>query len=280
MRKQLDPSAGTLLKLAICEERLGKLVEAHGHIQEVLAQLPADDPRLPVAKEQAASIDRRVPRLSLQLSATAPPGTGVRLDGNPVSADALGAPIPMNPGRHVVVVGAPGHQPREWIVELAEGERKELALSPAQNAVPQSSARADQSQDNTTAYILLGAGACVVEVSCGDCDYWSGPDPYICFTVRDTTLCSANCVDSSGCNYGGGSNPWIIENLVPSDFTSGESTFAIWDEDPEGDNVICSGTLWFPSPLAKKDSEYWLDASACNVNEGSLDWGWFLLEGM
>ncbi|MEO7330625.1 MAG: preprotein translocase subunit TatA, partial [Minicystis sp.] len=41
-----DPAAGTLLNLALCEEKLGKLLPARAHAKEVLASLSPRDDRL------------------------------------------------------------------------------------------------------------------------------------------------------------------------------------------------------------------------------------------
>jgi len=154
--QRLDPSPGTLLNLALCEENLGRLAAAWAHIQEVLAQLPADDARAKVAKEHQTQIDARLPRLTIHLAPDAPATTRIALDGNELPATSLRTPLPLDPGRHVVLVGAPGAQPKTVDVELAEGERKEITASPA--GVTTARPRAEEPKNNTLAYVMLGVG--------------------------------------------------------------------------------------------------------------------------
>lgn len=155
--QRLDPSPGTLLNIAICEEKLGKLTDAQAHLQEVLAQIPGDDPRALLAREHAAAIEGRLPRLSLLLDAAAPRDTRISLDGNDLATDSLRTPLSLNPGRHIVRVGAGGRTTRTIQVELAEGERKALRLE--FEAAQRPAAEGTNSTSNALGYVLLGVGA-------------------------------------------------------------------------------------------------------------------------
>jgi len=142
-------------------------------------------------------------------------------------------------------------------------------------AVRCSGGTCDPSHWSPTAQFSLRMG--VVTVSCGSCDTWSGPDPYVCMTVRGTTVCSHYCKDYSTCDYGADSTfPWT--HFKASDFTSGDSIFAVWDSDwPDSDNKICSGPMKFPQPFAKS-AKYYIDPSWCSPGEGSLVSAWFTLD--
>src|SRR5262245_57013841 len=48
--QDLAPTPGALFNLAQCEEQLGKLASALGHFQELVPRLPADDPRVEIAR--------------------------------------------------------------------------------------------------------------------------------------------------------------------------------------------------------------------------------------
>jgi hypothetical protein len=127
--QQADPATGTLLNLAVCEDRIGKLVSARQRLEELIPQFPKTDDRLPFARDLAAKLDERIPHLTLTLARTAPPDTSVKL-----AADArvlpLGSPIPLDPGKHDLVVTAPGRLDVRIQVQLEEKQRVEQAVAP------------------------------------------------------------------------------------------------------------------------------------------------------
>jgi hypothetical protein len=127
--QQLDPAPGTLLNMALCEEKLGKLASALAHLEEVVRQLPEKDGRTSISRARAAALRRRVPRLVVRLEPGAPPGTRMMRDGIPLGASSLGTPVLLDPGRHVVVVIAPGGTERRFDVVLEEGEARVLEAS-------------------------------------------------------------------------------------------------------------------------------------------------------
>jgi hypothetical protein len=129
--QELYPSPGTLLNLALCEERVGLLGSALQHFQEVVRLLPPGDERLSIARNGAAMIEPRVPRLRIDLAKGAPEGTSLSRDGSPIATSDLGKELPMDPGKHVVVVKAPGRPDRPYEVSLVEGAREVLTVEPA-----------------------------------------------------------------------------------------------------------------------------------------------------
>ena len=133
-RRSLDLAEvpNTIFNVARCDEQDGKLVSALGRWQRGLTLLPPGDARRAVAEERVADLERRVPRLSVQLAAGAPPDTRVTLDGAEISPPALGSAVPLDPGNHVVVVEAPGHKERRVPVTLAEQDRRDLPVAPGE----------------------------------------------------------------------------------------------------------------------------------------------------
>lgn len=127
--QRLDPAAGTLLNLADCEEHAGDLASAWAHWRAAIEQLPAKDEALPIAKRRLEALEARVPRLTLRLAPGAPPGTRVLRDGIEVASAAMGVPLVVNPGAHIIVVTAPGRQERQETPTLREGERREMIVS-------------------------------------------------------------------------------------------------------------------------------------------------------
>jgi hypothetical protein len=139
-----DPATGTLLNLALCEEKLGKLRSARAHAGEVLAALPPKDDRLPLTRELVARLDKRLPTLTLTLAPGSPADSRVRdeRDGRELRP---GTAEPMDPGEHVLTILALGRPDGQLTVTLAEKQRETRAITvPA--ATPASMARADEAR--------------------------------------------------------------------------------------------------------------------------------------
>ncbi len=100
---------GIKLNLADCYERIGKTATAWALFRKAADQAErAADPRAAFARERAAALEPKLSRISID---RADPATEIRLDGRLLDAAELGAPLPVDPGDHVVDASAPGHQP-------------------------------------------------------------------------------------------------------------------------------------------------------------------------
>jgi hypothetical protein len=128
--QRLDPAAGTLINLAACHERLGRLASAWEKWREALRYLPASDERHPSVAKRAEALESRLPRLEVQLAADSPEGTRVTRDGVPLGAPSLGVGMPVDPGRHVIVVSAPGHEERKYTVWVEESKTAGVVVQP------------------------------------------------------------------------------------------------------------------------------------------------------
>lgn len=145
---RIDPKLGALFALAECESKRGRLATAVTRYEEYLAAHARLSPdkkakqgdRALVARRQAEALRPDLPQLTLALPREAPKGTVVRCDGAPLSAGALGGPIPMDPGEHVITAGAPGGPLSEVRLKLARGQRMHLDLTvmPAPTRAPAS----------------------------------------------------------------------------------------------------------------------------------------------
>lgn len=125
----LHRSAGILLNLASCEEKLGLFASATAHYEEVVQKLPAGDERAPIAEQRIAAVAPRVPTLRVQFQGQTPSGVTVRIDGAEPAALADG-PVRVDPGSHAITVGAPGHEERRLEVTLQAGDRQTLLVPP------------------------------------------------------------------------------------------------------------------------------------------------------
>lgn len=128
--QRLEPALGTRLNLALCEEELGHLAEAWALFRALAHALPADDPRMALVESHAAALVVRVPTLVLHAGAELPLGSRVEVAGLRVTPSAFGVAIPLNPGRLVLRVFAPGFEMRAYEVTLAAGEKAELVVDP------------------------------------------------------------------------------------------------------------------------------------------------------
>jgi hypothetical protein len=141
---RLDPAAGTLINLAACYEKLGRLASAWETWRGALQVLAPGDERRPAVERRAEAMEKRVPRLFIELASGAPPDTRVTRDSVDLGAASLGVGLPVDPGRHLVIASAPGHLERRYDVEVAEGAAQKLVVEPgeARTAAPAPSAAA------------------------------------------------------------------------------------------------------------------------------------------
>lgn len=170
-----DPNAvGTVLNLALCNEELGKVATASAHYAWALQRFPAGDERIAVARERKAAVDERVAHLTLSAPSSEQANVVVLRDGIAVGQGTFGVALPVDPGRHEVVVQASGHSDRHYAVDLAERERLtlELELGPARAvtapAPPIRSPSPEKAEPkpgpNTLAYVAGGVGVLGVGV--------------------------------------------------------------------------------------------------------------------
>jgi hypothetical protein len=169
--QRLDPAPGTLLNLANCEEQRGKLATAWELYRAAMADLPADDSRMEVAKTRVSDLSARIPKLTIKLAAGSPQGTVVVRDGVELGAASLGTALPVDPGEHEIVVRAPGHADSSTRVSLAERETKVVDVAPGPageggSAVGAGDTGGDSgSSQRTLGYVLGGVGVAGVGVA-------------------------------------------------------------------------------------------------------------------
>jgi len=126
----LDPTPGALLSLADCEEKLGHVATAWLKYRKAVDTLPPKDPRLPAAKRKVAALEERLPWLTVRLAPGAPADAVVKRDGEQIGTSLVGVPVPVDPGKHVVVVTAPGRTEKWYDVPVSEKESRELLVEP------------------------------------------------------------------------------------------------------------------------------------------------------
>jgi hypothetical protein len=137
---RLDPAVGTLLNLAVCNERLGKTASAWAEYRdaESIAKREGRPDRVTYAREHATQLEPRLSHLFLVRAAgNVDRDLEVRLDGVVVGEPALGSAIPVDPGPHRIDARAPGKRP--WSLEVGVGDRGEeqrAAIPALEDATP------------------------------------------------------------------------------------------------------------------------------------------------
>ena len=115
--------------MALCEERLGKLVAALGDYE-----LAAADARAEKADQVAEEVESRLEALRLRIpKITVKRGAGaenaiVEVDGVSVGDQVIGLPLPTDPGPHSVDAKAPGFKQFRKSVRLAEGQSESVEI--------------------------------------------------------------------------------------------------------------------------------------------------------
>jgi hypothetical protein len=173
----LDPSGGTLLNLALCHEKQGRLATAWSDFKEALSVARRDNraDRFEVAREHLAALEPKVPMLTIRV-ASAKPEQQVLLDGAPLRPAAWGTPIAIDPGPHRLEASATGHATWSAPVEMTVAEHKvvmipeltaETALGPTQplatDAAP-TQAPAEGGGSNALGWVVLGTGVVALGV--------------------------------------------------------------------------------------------------------------------
>lgn len=128
---RLDPANGTLLNLARCHEKQGRVATAWAEYTDVatVARRAGDNARANVAAEAAARLAKELPTLTIVI-ADAPPGVTVIRDGVTLTSASLGNPLPIDPGKHQIEVRAPGHEPYSTEVDIAPRGEQSLSIPP------------------------------------------------------------------------------------------------------------------------------------------------------
>lgn len=117
---KLDPGLGTLLNLAICHESEGKPATAWAEFSEASsrAKRDGDTDRAALADEHVRALEPKLAHISITLApGAAVPGLVIKFDSRELASAALGLPIAVDPGKHVVEASAPGKETSTQNVE-------------------------------------------------------------------------------------------------------------------------------------------------------------------
>jgi tetratricopeptide (TPR) repeat protein len=151
-----NPAAiGTLLNVALCDEKLGRVASAIARFSE--ARDRAKEQGLPehirAAEEHIAALAPSVPHLTIKLT-EALPETKILIDDAIIALDKI-ADVTLDPGERVIVVSAPARLPYRAKLIVAAAEHREIVVPALAKSVVIKSSRLRIGQ---IAAIVGGAG--------------------------------------------------------------------------------------------------------------------------
>jgi hypothetical protein len=114
--------------IALCEERLGRLVAALGGYELALSEADSVNPDFKSEVESNVTrLRESIPRIVIQRGSGADAAV-IELDGVKLGDNSVGIELPLDPGPHSVVARAPGYKPLEKTVTVAENSREVAVL--------------------------------------------------------------------------------------------------------------------------------------------------------
>lgn len=137
---ELDPGGGTLMNLALCETRAGRIAVAYGLFVEARAQAEREG-RTERVTEAHARLDELARQLAIvQITI----GSQARARGAELSIDGVSArpgEHALEPGKHRVLVQAAGRAPYDREIEARAGTRVDVAVADLEPLVTSRPAR-------------------------------------------------------------------------------------------------------------------------------------------
>ena len=133
---------GTLLNVALCDEKLGRTASALAKFTDARdrAREAGMAAHLQAAEARIAALIPRVPHLALRFATPPSPDTRIVIDDQVIAVTSIDA-IAIDPGTHAIVVSAPGRLAFQTKISIAEGELRSVAIPALEAAVSETSSR-------------------------------------------------------------------------------------------------------------------------------------------
>jgi hypothetical protein len=133
---ELEERVGTLLNLADCEEKRGRIATAwEAFIKARALATQKSHPAAGEADKRATALEKQLPFLTVRTPATKPSGLVVKRDGKEVPAAELDHQVPVDPGRYEIEASATGRVTWKQTSVVGAGAKvvvdvPELAIDP------------------------------------------------------------------------------------------------------------------------------------------------------
>jgi hypothetical protein len=121
---RLDRALGTLINLALCHEKEGKIGTAWAEFTDAAAEAAAEkDDRESFARRHVSTLEQDLPRLRLVVApATASLASlEIQLDGHAIGNAGWALPLPIDPGDHILRATAEGKKSFETKITVPKG---------------------------------------------------------------------------------------------------------------------------------------------------------------
>lgn len=128
---RLDAAAGTLLNLAVCHEKIGKVASAWGEFKQALydAKKVGREDRMKLAQDHIDVLEPELPYLTIHVpAAVRVPGIEVVRNGLPLVQGGWDAELPVDPGVVEIITRAPQYKPRTQKIEIARKQHLEITV--------------------------------------------------------------------------------------------------------------------------------------------------------
>jgi hypothetical protein len=159
---RLDPAAGTLLNLAVCHEKEGKIASAWGEFRQSIADARKNNrpDREKLATERVAAIEPDLPFLTITVpdQVRKIPGLVISRNGVPLNAAAWSTELPVDPGDVEIEERAPDYKPRTLKLTIANKQHSTIAAEPLELAPIFRPPPPYWTTKRTVGAILFGAG--------------------------------------------------------------------------------------------------------------------------
>jgi hypothetical protein len=175
--QQVKDTQPVRYRIATCLEALGRVRQAYAMYDASARATAGATPEVTrAAREHMETLGRRAASLRLTLSPHAPADADVRIDGEPIAASALAAPIMVDPGTHQITATATNVPPFQGQVTVSEGAQAGLLVMlepagapppPPPIEPPPQPARTSGGSGRTTAGIAAIAGGGVLIAAAG-----------------------------------------------------------------------------------------------------------------
>ena len=162
--------------IALCEEKLGRLVAALGGFELALAEADSvgDDFRIEV-QGAVDALRNKIPMLTIERGPGADAAT-IEVDNVALGEASVGQPFPVDPGPHAISAKSPGYKDFIGVVELGDAERRTFVVELELRETPPTSrpiASASTFPDDPNAgrrsrivpYVVGGVGAAALVTS-------------------------------------------------------------------------------------------------------------------
>lgn len=133
---RLDPAAGTLLNLAVCHQKIGKVASAWGEFRQALVDARKADrkDRMEFSAAQIEALEPQLPYLEIKVPDRVA-GLEILRNGRVLAPAAWDTELPVDPGEVEVVARAPGFKERKVTVTIALKEHRAVII-PSLEALP------------------------------------------------------------------------------------------------------------------------------------------------